>query len=66
MTREDFFELKTAKEMWRAIVEDPNLRDNEITQAFQEKRFQEFKERIIAHYGSYDPDMYYDFNKKKK
>lgn len=52
--------------MWQAIVEDPNLRDNEITQAFQEKRFQEFKDRIIACYGNYDPNMHYDFNKKKK
>ena len=66
MTKENFFKLKTAKEMWQAIVENPNLRDNEITQAFQEKRLQEFKDCIIACYGSYDPDMHYDFNKKKR
>ena len=52
--------------MWQAIVDNIEFRyDDEIIDAFTKKRVKEFEDRMIKAYGSYDPDMHYDFNKRK-
>ena len=65
MTRDEFFNLKTASEMWKALVTHPELRVKECESAFQELREKEFEERIIQRDGSYNSDMHYDLNKRK-
>lgn len=65
MTKDEFFNLKTAPEMWKALVAHPELRVKECEGAFQKLREKEFEERIIQREGSYNPDMHYDLNKKK-
>lgn len=65
MTRDEFLNLKTAPEMWKALVSCPELRTKELEGAFQDLREKEFEERIIARNGVYHPDMHYDLNKKK-
>lgn len=65
MTKDDFLKLKTAVEMWKALVAYPELRVKECEEAFQKLREKEFEERIIKREGSYNPNMHYDLNKKK-
>ena len=65
MTKDEFLKLKTASEMWKALVEYPELRTKELEQAFQRLREKEFEDRIIKNYGCYNPDMHYDLNKRK-
>ena len=65
MTRDEFLNLKTASEMWKAFVAFPELRTEELGTVFQHLREKEFEERIIKCYGSYDPDVHYEINKRK-
>ena len=65
MTTDEFLNLKTASEMWRAFLAHPELRIKKCETAFQKLREQEFEERIIKREGSYNPDMHYDLNKQK-
>lgn len=66
MTKDEFLNLKTASEMWKALLAYPELRVKECENAFQELREKEFKERISARCGSYNPDMHYDINERKQ
>ncbi len=66
MTKDEFLNLKTASDMWKALVAHPELRVKECEAAFQKLREKEFEERIIKREGSYNPDMHYDLNKKLK
>mgnify|MGYP004477721467 FL=1 len=65
MTKDEFLNLKTASDMWKALVAHPELRVKECEAAFQKLREKEFEGRIIKREGSYNPDMHYDLNKKK-
>lgn len=66
VTREEFLSLKTAPEMWKAIVAYPELRTKELCDVFQHQREKEFEERIIKRCGSYDPNTHYEILKRKK
>lgn len=66
MTKDEFLNLQTASEMWKALVTYPELRIKECESAFQTLREKEFKERIIKREGSYNPDMHYDLNRRQK
>lgn len=67
MTKSEFLKLQTSKEMWKAILENPGLRkDAEVMQAFNEKRSCEFKENAVDVFGSFDPAMHYDWNKRRQ
>ena len=65
MTKDEFLKLKTASEMWKALVAYPELRTKELEQVFQRLREKEFEDRIIKSCGSYYPDRHYDLNKRK-
>ena len=67
MTKDEFLKLKTAPEMWKAIVENPEIRkDAEVIQAFNDKRANEFKKSVIDAFGSFDPAVHYDWNKRQQ
>ena len=65
MTKDEFLKLRTASEMWKALVAYPELRTKELEVVFQNLREKEFESRIIARDGFYNPDMHYDLNKRK-
>lgn len=64
MTKDEFLKLKTAPEMWTALVQNPELRTKELRDAFEQRKQEEFEAKIIKRYGRFDPDMHYDMNKK--
>lgn len=66
MTKDEFLNLKTAPEMWKALIAHPELRVKECEAAFQKLREKEFEERIIKREGHYNPDMHYDLNERPK
>ena len=66
MTKDKFLQLVTSKEMWEAIVACPELRsDAEVIRTFNEKRADEFKKNVTEAFGSFDPAVHYDWNKKQ-
>jgi len=65
MTKSEYLALPTAKEMMQALQNDPVLRnDEEACAAFNQRTKEEFEIKITEAYGSYDPDVHYDFRKK--
>ena len=65
MTRDEFLKLKTASEMWKALVAYPELRTEELGTVFQQLREKEFEAQIISRNGFYNPNMHYDINVRK-
>lgn len=66
MTKKEYMELSTAKEMLWALQSTPELRkDKDACMAFSQRAREEFEAQIRESFGSYDPHMHYDFNKKK-
>ena len=67
MTKSEYMALPTAKEMMQALQSDPVLQnDDEACAAFNRRAQEEFEEKIKKSYGKYDPDIHYDFNRKKR
>lgn len=66
MTKDEFFELKTSKEMWKALVENAELlKDAEAIKAFNEKRTKEFETNVTEAFGSFNPRTHYDWDKNR-
>lgn len=67
MTKSEYMALPTAKEMMQALQSDPVLQnDDEACAALNRRVKEEFEEKIKRSYGNYDPDIHYDFNRKKR
>ncbi len=69
MTRNDVLQLNTSFEIWVEAQKNPALFDDEeVMEWFDrlcEREYKEFERQVEDEYGTYNPDMHYDFGRKK-
>lgn len=67
MTKSEFEALPTAGAMLDVLHESPDLwNDKEFCRIFCAKAEEEDIKNTIELFGSYDPDVCYDYNKRKR
>lgn len=65
-TLEEILQSTSSKEILEWIQEDESHLTSEVMNHFDKVRAKEFEETIIRVYGSYDPNIHYDFNKRRE
>lgn len=65
-TKEEILQAKTAHEVFEWLKEDESHQVPEVFAYFDMLRKKEFEKSVIEVFGSYDPDMHYDFFEKRK
>lgn len=65
-TLEEILQSTSSEEILEWIKEDKSHLTREAMNHFDKVRAKEFKEAIIRRYGSYDPNIHYDFNERRE
>ena len=65
MTVEEVLEMKDPGDILEAIKHHPEIRTEEVRDHFAKISYSKFKANVIDSFGSFDPDMHYDFSRKK-
>lgn len=65
-TLEEILQSTSSEEILEWIKEDKSHVTREVTDHFDKVRAKEFEETIIRVYGSYDPNIHYDFNERRE